>query len=106
MCGMEEVVGKLEPSKSYCLKNATMKEFHGMRNVSLSTRSKVQCVCDVRDVSEEGVSGEGVLVVKAEIVVVSNLKFELYVNCRGCKVEVLKLSEAFGECTKRSKSEY
>ena len=44
MCGMEELVGKLEPSKSYCLKNATMKEFHGMQNVSLSTRTKVQCV--------------------------------------------------------------
>ena len=62
-------------------------------------------VCDVRDVSEEGVSGEGVLVVTAEIVVVSNLKFESYVNYRGCKAEVLKLSKAFGECTKWSKSE-
>ena len=46
MCGMEELVGKLEPSKSYCLKNVTIKEFHGMRNVSLSTSQKYSvCVC-------------------------------------------------------------
>ena len=96
----EELVGKLELNKSYTLKNATIKEFNGMRNVSLSTKSEVHNVSDIEDVSEEMIGGEsqGTQMVTAEIVAVS--KCESYLTCRVCRAKVLHLSGTVGECTK------
>lgn len=96
----EEQVEQLELNNSYILKHVTIKEFHGMRSVSLSTKSEVHKVSDIENVSGEMIGGESqaTQMVTAEIVAVS--KCESYMTCKVCKAKVLELSRTIGECTK------
>ena len=95
-------IGKLLKEKSYKLSYVIVKQWDGVKYLSVSKGSEIDCVEDLGDVADVVCGDEDSIVacrvVEGEIDAVEF--FDEYVQCIGCKSKVESLDRIIGECKK------